>query len=500
MDQNVLEATHITKSFNGVPVLQDVGFTLRRGEVHSIVGQNGAGKSTLMKILSGVYSNDGGEVLVEGKACRFESALDAQKAGIGMVFQDFSLVPTMTVSQNVFLSAGRAFRHGPFLDDRAMRRRTIALLEDIGVDVEIDPDARVGDLSVGARQIVEIAKARALESKILILDEPTASLSNAETARLFDVIRRLKGRGISLVYITHYLRDVFRVCDTVTVLRDGRVALSSPIPKTGMGEVISAMIGKAMEAEQAGARREVDRSGAPLLEVSHLTTRRVHDISFSLWPGEVIGLAGLLGSGRTEILRALYGLDPLSAGSIRMRGVPLALRSTADAKRAGIALVPEDRRSQGLIMDFSIRENIVLSILRRLRGAVLVNDRRGKEIARTYLQEFSIKADSVEQQVRFLSGGNQQKVVIAKNAADGPAVLLLDDPTFGIDIKSKRDIMRIVRAFVDRGNAAVFISSELEEIATFCDRTLIVRKGEVARSVSNREESVSEESLFHLVQ
>jgi ribose transport system ATP-binding protein len=500
MDPYVLEARGISKSFNGVPVLSGVDFRLTRGEVHAIVGQNGAGKSTLMKIINGVYARDGGEVLVEGMPCRYESALDAQKAGIGMVYQDFSLVPTMTVCQNVFLAAGRFLRRGPFLDDKAIRRRTVSLLEDIGVDVEINPDTLVGDLSVGSRQIVEIAKARALDSKILILDEPTASLSNAEMTSLFAAITRLKSSGISIIYITHYLRDIFRICDSVTVLRDGRVALSCPIAQADMGSVISAMIGRAAESASARESRPVERSGAPLLEATRLSTRRVRDISFSLWPGEVLGLAGLLGSGRTELLRALYGLDPLTAGSLRMRGRTLALRSTADAKRAGIALVPEDRRSQGLIMDFTIRENIVLSILRRLSRAVFVNDAKGREIARSYLEGFSIKADNAEQPVKFLSGGNQQKVVIAKNAADEPAVLLLDDPTFGIDIKSKRDIMNIVRAFVDRGNAAIFVSSELEEIASFCDRTLVIRKGEVTASVSNREELPSEETLLHLVQ
>jgi len=500
MQPYVLEAKNISKSFNGIPVLSGVDFRLAKAEVHAIVGQNGAGKSTLMKIINGVYAREGGEILVEGKPCRHESALDAQKAGIGMVYQDFSLVPTMTVCQNVFLAAGRFLRHGPFLDDRAMRRRTVSLLEDIGVDVEINPNTLVGSLSVGSRQIVEIAKARALDSKILILDEPTASLSNAEMTSLFAVIQRLKGRGISIVYITHYLRDIFRICDTVTVLRDGKVALTSPISQTDMGSVIGAMIGKAAQTSGARVSRSVDRSGAPLLEASHLSTRRIHDISFSLWPGEVLGLAGLLGSGRTEMFRALYGLDPLIAGSLRLRGRTLALRSTADAKRAGIALVPEDRRSQGLIMDFSIRENIVLSILPRLSRALFVNDVKGRETARLYLEEFSIKADSVEQAVKFLSGGNQQKVVIAKNAADEPAILLLDDPTFGIDIKSKRDIMNIVRGFVDRGNAAIFVSSELEEIASFCDRTLVIRKGAVAASVSNREELASEETLLHLVQ
>ena len=500
MDQLVLEARNISKSFNGIPVLSSVDFRLSRGEVHAIVGQNGAGKSTLMKIISGVYSNDGGEILVEGKPRHHDSALDAQKAGIGMVFQDFSLVPTMTVYQNVFLAAGRDLRRGPFLDDRAMRRRTRGLLEDIGVDVEIDPDSLVGDLSVGSRQIVEIAKARALDSKILILDEPTASLSNAETTSLFAVIQRLKAAGVSIVYITHYLRDVFRICDSVTILRDGKVAFTSLISQTDMSAVIASMIGKTMEIEKERAHRDVDRSGTPLVEVSHLTTRRVRDISFSLWPGEVLGLAGLLGSGRTEIFRALYGLDPVVTGSIRMRGRPLLLRSTADARRAGIALVPEDRRSQGLIMDFSIRENIVLSILRRLSRAVFVNDAEGKRTARAYVEEFSIKADSVEQQVRYLSGGNQQKVVIAKNSANEPSLLLLDDPTFGIDIMSKRDIMNIVRKFVDRGNAAIFVSSELEEIASFCDRTLVIRKGEVSAAVRNREESVSEETLLHKVQ
>jgi ribose transport system ATP-binding protein len=495
-----LKTLSINKSFNGVPILTDINFTLLEGVVHAVVGQNGAGKSTFMKILSGVYTKDSGSLEIGGRPCTFSNPQDARRAGISMVFQDFSLVPSLPVYQNIFLASGRRMRSGLLLDDARMADKAKELLTDIGVAASIDVRADVEKLSVGSRQLVEIAKALSSESKILILDEPTASLSNAEINSLFEAIRKLKKKGISIIYISHYLRDIFQICDYITVLRDGRVAFCEKIENTDMEAVISAMIGKTLEKKTEGRRSGIHRKGVPLIELRAVSTSAVKRISFKLWPGEIVGLAGLLGSGRTEIFNAIYGIDPIQQGEVFIAGKKLASGSVPAAIASGVAMIPEDRRNQGLILDFSVRENIVVAILRKLRKGFLLDDRKGKEIARRYAGELDIKLNSIEESVKYLSGGNQQKVVVAKSMANDSKILLLDDPTFGIDVKSKREIMTIIRSFVGVVNAALFISSEFEEIASFCDRTLIIRRGQLVEEVRNEGQTVSEERLLKMVQ
>jgi ribose transport system ATP-binding protein len=500
MPTPILEMSNISKSFSGVKVLLNIDFTLIEGEVHAIVGQNGAGKSTLMKILNGVYIKDEGTIQIGGREVDYDDPLGARKCGVSMVFQEFSLVPTLTVSQNVFLGNKR-HRKGFLLDDKNAEKRTGELLRDIGVDVYINPREYVENLSVGSRQIVEIAKALSHESKILILDEPTASLSHAEIESLFHVIRNLKDKGISIIYISHYLKDIFKICDAVTVLRDGYKCFTRKVEDTTIDEVIGAMLGKKLEEKIHWERQDVTRVGTPLLEIKHVTNKYVKDISFQLWPGEIIGLAGLLGSGRTEIVRAIFGIDPIDTGEVLINGAQIKIKSTKDSTNYGMALVPEDRRNQGLILDFSIKDNLLLPILRKLVNFILINDRRGKTIVQNYITGFNIKAENIEQTVKFLSGGNQQKVVVAKNMANESKILLLDDPTFGIDVQSKLEIMRIVRDFVNKGNGAILISSELDEIAAYCDKILIVRKGEIVQSIiKNNENEISEELLLKLVQ
>ncbi len=495
-----LQATGISKSFNNVPVLTEVGFTLAQGAVHALVGQNGAGKSTFMKILSGVYTRDAGSLEIGGRLCALGSPQAARRAGISMVFQDFSLIPSLPVYQNIFLSNGIKKGRSPLLDDARMAEKAKQLLADIGVEAGIDVRAEVSRLSVGTRQLVEIAKALSGESRILILDEPTASLSSAEIGLLFEAVRRLKNKGLSIIYISHYLRDVFQICDHITVLRDGKVALSKRIEDTDLEAVIGAMIGKTLEGRVEAGRSRIRREGVPLLELRSVSTRAVEDISFQLWPGEIVGLAGLLGSGRTEIFKALYGIDPVLRGEILVAGRRLTGGSVSAALAAGIAMIPEDRRNQGLILDFSMRENIAVAIFQRLKSGLLINDRKGGQLARRYAGELNIKLNSVEESVKYLSGGNQQKVVVAKSMANDSRILLLDDPTFGIDVKSKREIMAIIRSFVGQVNAALFISSEFAEIASYCDRTLIIRRGRIIAEALNEEEAVSEERLLKMVQ
>ena len=501
MDFPLLAANKICKSFDGVMVLDNVDFTLNKGEIHALVGQNGAGKSTLMKIINGVYTKDSGDIFIEGKKQDYKNAQESRQAGISMVFQDFSLVSTLTVAQNIFLGREQN-KKGPILDDHLMEKMTESLLSTIGINVDIDPNDYVENLSVGSRQLIEIAKALSSDSKILIFDEPTASLSQAEINALFQVIDNLRKQGISIIYISHYLKDIFKICDTVTVLRDGKNVLSKPINESNLDEVIDAMVGKTMNRENIHWERMTpDRNITPLLSVKNVSTQHIHDISFDLWPGEVVGFAGLLGSGRTEILRALFGLDPIISGNISVQGKSVKIYSVGDALRYGMGLVPEDRRNQGLIMDFSITENILLPILHKLTKFILIDDRKGHQIVEEYTNNFKVKCQHIEQEVRYISGGNQQKVVVAKNLANHPAILMLDDPTFGVDIQSKWEIMTIIREFAKIGNGVLFISSEFSEIASFCDRIEIVKKGYITHSIDNTSgTTLNEEKILKMVQ
>ncbi len=497
---------HISIGFNGIPVLQNVDFTLQQNEVHAIVGKNGAGKSTLMKILSGVYKPDNGKITILGKEMTGEAA-GALKQGVSMVYQDLSLIPSMTVVQNIFLNQ-HPFRLGGgsrgLLDDRKARKAVGEIFASMGGIDFIPPDALVSDLSVGEAQLVEIAKSLALRPRIVIFDEPTAALSEIETARLFKTIEVLKERGLSIVYITHYLKDVMRICGSVTVLRDGQVTLSKATAETSIAEIVQQMLG----AEQQLFRRDKSLSaarlqvGEPLLEVCEAETRAVGPVSLRAWPGEIIGLAGLLGSGRSEIFRLLYGLDPLLRGQIKLCGGQVRLRDSGQALRHGISLVPEERRTQGLVPDFSIMHNLSLSILKKLRHWLLLRGAQESSLARQCLNNLQIKARDIYQAVRFLSGGNQQKVVFGKCLLNEPRILLLDDPTFGVDVHAKSEIMKLIEEFAskgnkgNKGNLVLFVSSELGEISQFCDRIYIVKKKKIVEEVR----SLNEESLLQKVQ
>ncbi|SLM18769.1 conserved hypothetical protein [uncultured spirochete] len=498
LDSPVLEAVGICKAFNKVSVLSNVDLRLYPGQVHAIVGQNGAGKSTLMKILNGVYRKDSGEIKINGQSCSYNSHAEAARQGISMVFQDFSLVPSMKVYQNIFLSQVMSRKGGGFFDERTMKEKARELLKEVGVDINIDVEDLVENVSVGSRQLVEIAKALCLESKILIFDEPTASLSTAEITRLFFTVSRLKSRNVAIVYITHYLQDVFKICDSITVLRDGKVSLDDAIANVDMGKVIHAMTGKVISVEKS-ARAAKDSSQPEVLRLESVSTKKIQNMSFTLRKGEILGLAGLLGSGRTELLRALYGLDKIISGEIFVDGKRVNIHATRDAKKSRIALVPEDRRTQGLIMDFSLYDNIVVGVLPMLTRHGFVQKSKGESVARSYISDFKIKANGISDGVRFLSGGNQQKVVIAKNIADQPEILLLDDPTFGIDIQSKTEIMEIIRKYVEQGNAAILVSSEFNELIELCDRILIIKKGTISQELEVSAQS-AEEALLQLAQ
>jgi len=496
MSDLAVEMSGISKSFAGVRVLDEVDFDLRRGEIHALVGGNGAGKSTLMKILEGVYRPDAGRIRVDGQPVRIRTPHDARALGIGMIFQEFSLIPTLSVAENVLLT--REPRRGRFIDDRASEEQSRELFSEMGEAV--DPRARVGDLSTGYWQLTEIAKALAQNARILIMDEPTSTLTETETQSLFRLIDKLKARGISIIYISHRMEEIFRITDRITVLRDGRRVSTEPTSGVTMEHVIDDIVGKTMEAAFAWQERQVNRDGPPLLTVRGVTAgARVRDITFDLYPGEILGVAGLMGSGRTELARALFGIDHVDAGEVLIRGERAVIHVPDDAIEAGIALVPEDRRSQGLVLDHTVKDNLLLPLLPRLRRRGLVDDARGARIAGSFVQSLQIKTNSIDTPVRLLSGGNQQKIVIGKWLATEPDILIMDEPTAGVDIGAKTEILGLIRRLADQGKGIIVISSEPAELLAVSDRILILREGRLQR-VLDRREIATEEELHHAVQ
>jgi ribose transport system ATP-binding protein len=476
----------ISKSFDGVRVLTDVDFEVRRGEVHALAGGNGAGKSTLMKILQGVYSLDAGDIEIDGRPVMLSGIHDATAAGIGMVFQEFSLVPTLTVAQNVALGAEPLNRAG-LIRDRAAVRRAREVFAEMRVDV--DPRAQVGGLGTAYWQLTEIAKALSRNARVLIMDEPTASLARHEADALFELIGRLTERGISVIYISHRMDEVYRIADRITVLRDGRRLFTEALSDVTPERIVEGIVGKEIEGEFAYQERAGREEGsAPVLDLDSVSAGpRVRNISFSVARGEIVGLAGLMGSGRTELARVLFGIDPVQRGTIRINGREVRLRGAQDAIAAGIALIPEDRRAQGLVLDHSVRENLTLPLLRKMRRGPLLDDRKGRSLARDLIERFSIKVANADRPIRRLSGGNQQKVVIAKWLGTDPDLLIMDEPTAGVDIGTKTEILATIRGLADRGMAVLVISSEYPELLAVSDRVVVLREGAVHRVLARRD-------------
>lgn len=487
----------ISKSFSGVRVLDNVDFELQQGEIHALVGGNGAGKSTLMKILVGVYKLDEGSFEVNGQEVRFSSTHDARDVGIGMVFQEFSLVPTLTVAQNVFLTRELRTKSG-FINDRESERRTRELFQTLELDV--NPRAPLDELPTVYWQLTEIAKALSQNARVLIMDEPTAALAKTETAQLFALMRRLKDRGISIVYISHRMEEVFEICDRITVLRDGRRLMTEKTEKLELQQVIDQIVGRKTERSMEWKERYLPVDADVLLEVRNLRTEaKLRGIDLRVREGEILGLAGLMGSGRSELARAIFGIDAMDTGEILVRGRRMAIRRPGDAIAAGIALIPENRRVQGLALDHSVRENFLLPVLSRLSRAGFVDDRKGDRLAESFVKRLTIRLRSISQPIRLLSGGNQQKVVIAKWLGTDPQILIMDEPTAGVDVGTKGEIVNMIRALAEAGKGVIIISSELPELLAVSDRVLILRDGAVERELG-RHEIKAEEQLHHAVQ
>ena len=492
----ILEMTDIRKSFGTIPVLKGVGFTLRKGEIHALMGGNGAGKSTLMKILTGVYTRDSGTITIESHQVDLHDTAAAERAGVAMIFQEFSLIPTLTVAQNIFLKREPRFRGTPFINGAEMVRRSRLILQDLGVD--IDPDVLVGGLSAGYMQIVEIAKALSKKARILVMDEPTSSLSEAETSSLFELVKRLRSSGISIVYISHRMAEILTLCDRVTVMRDGETVMTANCADLSVARIVEAMLGEGNKASFEWIDRHVPASRRPILQVRNLRlAKRIEDVSFEIREGEIVGLAGLMGSGRTEIAEALFGRRRAVSGEVLFDGAPVA--SQADAINRGMALVPEDRRKFGLVLDHSVRDNIILPNLDRFTRHLLVRDGAALQTVTTTIRDLAIKTDGPDKLARLLSGGNQQKIVIGKWLVRAPRLLILDEPTIGVDIGAKSEIVATVRAMADKGMAVLVISSELEELMAISDRILVLHAGRISQDM-NRRDVATEEELHHAIQ
>ncbi|MBE2276712.1 MAG: sugar ABC transporter ATP-binding protein [Rhodobacteraceae bacterium] len=479
-----VEMSGIHKSFGGISALKGVDLAVRPGSIHALVGENGAGKSTLLKILQGVISPDGGEIRVHGTALGQHAPEASRAAGLGMIFQELSLVPTLTVAENIFLNR-ELLRFTGTINRKAERSRARDILASLGM--EIDPDSPVGSLATGQRQMVEIAKALSQDARILILDEPTAALSTAEVAHLFGFLRDLKKRGLSAIYVSHRMDEIIEIADDVTILRDGRNVAAAALSDITLEGIVEAMIGKKV-TNFAYRTRQIDRNVLPLLEVRGVSAgARPVDCSFRLFPGEVLGIAGLMGAGRSELVRSLFGVDRRSAGEIFLYGKPLQINSPSDAIAAGIVLIPESRQREGLVVDHSVIQNLSLPQIDALTTGGFVATGRERKLAADLIARLRIKTGSPHAAARSLSGGNQQKIVIAKWLATNPEVILLDEPTAGIDIGSKGEIVDLVRSFAETGKAVVVISSEPAELLALADRILIMSNGRIVREMTRDE-------------
>jgi ribose transport system ATP-binding protein len=489
----VLTASGVSKQFGGVVALRDVGFDLRPGEIHALMGENGAGKSTLMKILSGVYTDYEGVVSIGGRPLRFANVRDAEAAGIAIIHQELNLVPELNVAENIFLGREPLIA-GLIVDRRASTRAARVLLDRLGID--LDPEARIGSLRVGEQQLVEIAKALSIEARILIMDEPTSALSPGECQRLFAIIRQLAEDGVGIVYISHRIDEVMQLADRVTVLRDGRHVLTEAMEALNENAIIAAMVGRSLLEASHEAR---DDSGAVILSVRDLSLSKpqrhgarqvLRGVSFDLCAGEILGIAGLLGSGRTEILETIFGSTTGEAGgAISIDGETVDICSPRDARRLGIALVTEDRKTQGLHLQSSITDNIALPLTGALARFGVRSFTAEAGLARDAVKALSVRCESIGQPAGTLSGGNQQKIVIGKWLATSPRVLLLDEPTRGIDVGAKREIYDLVFELARQGLAIVVVSSELPELLLLADRILVMSEGRQTAIMTRAEAS-----------
>lgn len=485
-----IEMRGIDKSFGGNAVLKEAGFLLDHGEIHALMGENGAGKSTLMKILTGVYTKDAGQVIVDGQEVCYKNPQEAEKAGIVFIHQELNVLFDLTVEENMFL--GKEI-HGRFgvCDKKAMRAEVRKILDRLGVS--IDPQQRMSELSVGQQQMIEIAKALMVDAKVIIMDEPTAALTQSETEVLFQVVRSLKEKGVSIVYISHRMEEIFEFCDRITVLRDGSYIDTKRIQDTDMNDVVKMMIGR--EIGERYPLREAS-IGEVVFKVEGLTCPGVFkDVSFEVHAGEVLGVSGLMGAGRTEIMQAIFGNMPHVTGKLFLNGEEIHNHNPGQAMKNGIGFITEDRKTEGLMLEESIRKNISLANLGRISRRGVLRKKEERELVQKGIEELHIKCFGPEHECGRLSGGNQQKVVFAKWIYTDPKVLILDEPTRGVDIGAKKEIYNIINDLAAKGVAIIMVSSELPEVLGMADRIMVVREG-LVRGILSKEEADQENIMI----
>ena len=478
----LLSLEHAEKSFGAVHALEDGVIDLSAGEVHGLVGENGAGKSTLVKILAGVHRPDAGRLLLDGQEAIFDNAKQSQLAGIAIIFQEPTLFPDLTVAENIFVG-GQPLKRFRRIDGRRMRREAGLVFDQLGV--RLDPDRVARGLSIADQQLVEIAKALTTNARVIVMDEPTAALTTAEVDRLFGIVETLRSRGNAVLFVSHRLEEIFTICQRVTVMRDGRHILTRPTGELTIQSVIRAMVGRDMDALFPKVAAE---QGPVVLKVDHLTREGAFtDVSFQVRRGEIVALAGLVGAGRTEVARAIFGIDRWDVGSVEVGGRRLRPGSPTRAMAAGVGLVPEDRRQQGLVMDFSIERNVALASLDSLQRAGIIRRGAERRFAKDWALRLQLRYSKLTSPVWTLSGGNQQKVVLAKWLARKPAVLIVDEPTRGIDVGTKAEVHRLLSELAAQGVAVLMISSELPEVLGMADRILVLFEGRVTREFARAE-------------
>jgi ribose transport system ATP-binding protein len=476
-----LKLENITKSYPGVVALNHVTLELVEGEIHALVGENGAGKSTLIKTCAGAEIPDSGKIIVEGNEFSAMTPKFAENCGIEVIYQEFNLVEELSVAENIFL--GSEIKKGFIIDKKAMVESSRKLLQEL--NISIDPNALIKDLTVGYQQMVEIAKAFSKNAKILIMDEPSAPLTNAEVERMFELVDKLKAKGVSIIYISHRLEEIFRLSDRITVLRDGKEIKTMDTSSTNIDELVKLMVGRELE-ETFPSRKNTIREET-LLEANNLCGNGLRDVSFVLKRGEILGFAGLIGAGRTELAELIFGAKKKTSGQIFFKGKEISPQSPKDAINYGIALVPEDRKRQGAVLPMAIRENISMASLEKLSRFFMIHKDEEKLIANTFKDSLQIKTPSMEQAVNNLSGGNQQKVVLAKWLATNPDLIILDEPTRGIDVGAKHEIYKIMNDLVESGKTIIMISSEMPELMGMTDRIIVLAEGKMTGEVMRNE-------------
>jgi ribose transport system ATP-binding protein len=488
-DEVLLNVSNITKTFPGTKALSDVSFKLKRGEVHSIMGENGAGKSTLMNIIAGVFKQDSGEIIFDGKTVNFSTPKEAQNAGVGFVHQELSVCPDLSVAENIYIGRVPTLSGG-IIDFNKLYSDCSELLKLFKTN--INPRDKVKELSVAEQQIVEIARSISLNCKLLILDEPTSSLSESEAELLFDIVKQLKNKGISVLYISHRMAEIFNISDEITVLRDGKFIATLDTDKTNEDEIIKMMVGREignLYPDKGGSTKE------EIFKVKNFSAKGVFkDINFNLYRGEVLGFSGLVGAGRSEVMRAICGIDHKDSGEIFLQGKKLEIKNFRDAISNGIGYLTEDRKMQGLFLNLSIEKNISAADLKNVSGKVLISGDSEKNMCDKYKDKLNIKISSGKQPMGSLSGGNQQKVMIAKWLAINPKIIIMDEPTRGIDVGAKAEIHRLLRELAKNGIGVIMVSSEMPEIIGMCDRVIVMHEGSIKGIVSN--EDINEEKIM----